>query len=153
MVVRAHRCEAIDVGDHVRGSAHASAFEVRIAHGDNRSPEQWARAIFEETPTAMRAFVEFGWRFVLGLRLGSRTSPDHVAGWRLRVIGPGVINLEVQSWLLTATKEVRVASGTLRMGTVVRFKRRLGRVIWTLITPVHYLTEPYLLGYAASHWC
>jgi hypothetical protein len=151
MAVRAHRCEAIDGTDDVGRSGHASTFEVTIAPGDNRSPEQWARAVFEVTPAAIRSFIEFGWRYVLGLRLGPRSSPDLVSGWRVRDAGPGVITLEVHSWLLTATKEIRVASGTVRMGTIVRFERGLGRVVWTLVTPVHYLTEPYLLGYAASH--
>jgi hypothetical protein len=127
-----------------------SAFEVTIAEGDDRSPEQWARAAFEEAPTAIRWFVQFGWRYVLGLRLGPRSSPDHVAGWIIRDTGPGIINLEAQSWLLAATKEIRVSADTVRMETNVRYRRSSGRVIWTLLTPVHYLTEPYLLGFAAS---
>ena len=127
-----------------------SAFEVAIAPGDNRTPEQWARSVFENAPAVIRSFVEFGWRYILGLRLGPRSSPEHVSGWTVRDTGPGVIRLEVHSWLLTATKEIQVANSTVRISTVVRYERRLGRVVWTLVTPVHYLTEPYLLGHAAS---
>jgi hypothetical protein len=151
MAVRAHRCKTTNKTYDVGPLGHASAFEARIGQGDDRSPEQWARAVFEETPTVIRSFVEFGWRYVLGLRLGPRSSPDHVSGWTIRDIGPGAINLEVHSWLLAATKEIQVERGTVCVGTVVRYKRGLGRVVWSLAIPIHYLTEPYLLGYAASH--
>jgi Protein of unknown function (DUF2867) len=151
MAVRAHRSEVTNGTDDIGPSGHASAFEVKIAHGDDRSPEQWARAAFEETPTHVRSFVKFGWRYVVGLRLGPQSSPNHVAGWTVRAVRPGVINLTVESWLVTATKDVEVTNDTVRIVTVVRYKHRLGRIVWTLITPVHYLTEPYLLGYAASH--
>jgi Protein of unknown function (DUF2867) len=148
---RAHRCEATESSESLGGSGHASACEVTIAEGDDRSPEQWARTVFEEAPTAIRWFIQFGWRYVLGLRLNPRSSPDQVAGWTVRDTGPGIINLEVQSWLLTATKEIRVSGNTVRMETDVRYKRTSGRVLWTLLIPVHLLTEPYLLGLAASH--
>jgi len=74
-----------------------------------------------------------------------------VSGWKVRDDRPGGIILEVQSWLLTADKEIRVANGSVRMTTFVRYRRGMGRVIWTLVAPVHHRTEPYLLGYAASH--
>jgi hypothetical protein len=137
--------------DEIGRSGHASAFEVAINDGDSRSPEQWARAVFEGGPAAVQSFVELGWRYVLGLRLGPRSSPDHVSGWTVRNAGPDAISLDVHSWLLTATKDIRVANGTVRVGTVIRYERRLGRLVWTLVTPVHFLAEPYLLGYAASH--
>jgi hypothetical protein len=43
-----------------------------------RSPAQWARAIFEDAPVAMRWFLLLGWRAGLGLRLGPVHSPAHV---------------------------------------------------------------------------
>jgi hypothetical protein len=151
MAVHAHRCEVTESADGLERSDYASAFEVTIAKGDGRSPEQWARAAFEEAPAALRWLVMFGWRFVLGLRLGPSSSPDYISGWRIRDARPGVIILEVHSWLLTADKEVRVASGSVRMSTFVSYKRGLGRAFWTLVAPVHHRTEPYLLSYAASH--
>jgi Protein of unknown function (DUF2867) len=150
MAARAHRCEVSDRADDPQGADYASAFEVTIPKGDDRTPEQWARAVFEDTPATIRGFVAFGWRFVLRLRLGPRSTPDYVSGWRVQEARPDVIVLEVQSWLLTATKEIRIASGTLRMSTLVCYRRGLGRVIWTLAAPIHHRTEPYLLGYAAS---
>src|SRR5438132_5006213 len=58
------------------------AFAVEVPRRDERSTEQWARAIWEDAPVALRWFIVAGWRFVLGLRLGARHSPDHVLGWR-----------------------------------------------------------------------
>lgn len=151
MAARAHRCEPTEDPDGLEGFDYAGAFEVTISQGDDRSPEQWSRSVFESTPTAIRRLVVFGWRFVLGLRLGPRLSPDYVAGWRIRDVRPGVITLEVGSWLMTAYKEIRVASGNVRVSTFVRYRRGLGRAVWMLVTPVHHRTEPYLLGYAARH--
>jgi hypothetical protein len=150
MVVRAHRCEVTEGANGLGGSDYASAFEATFAESDERSPEQWARAVFEDAPTAIRYFVMFGWRIALGLRLGPRSSPDYVSGWRIRDTRPGRILLEVDSWLLAAHKEIRVGSGSVRVSTFVRYKRGLGRAIWTLVAPVHHRTEPYLLGYAVS---
>ena len=150
MAVRARRCEVTEDGNGFGESGYASAFEVEIEKDDSRSPEHWARAVFEEAPTAIRLFVVFGWRFVLGLRLGSRSSPEFVSGWKIRDARPDVVILEAHSWLLTANKEIRVANGSVRMTTFVRYERGLGRTIWTLVTPVHHRTEPYLLGHAAS---
>jgi hypothetical protein len=150
MVVRARRCEVTEGAVGIGRSDYASAFEATIAESDGRSAEQWARNVFEDAPTAIGYFVVFGWRFALGLRLGPRSSSDYVSGWRVRDTRPGVILLEVDSWLLTALKEVRVASGSVRVSTFVRYKRGLGRAIWTLVSPIHHRTEPYLLGYATS---
>jgi Protein of unknown function (DUF2867) len=151
VVARAHRCEQTENSDHLGGSDYAGAFEVTISQEDDRSPEQWSRSVFESSPTWIRLFVMFGWRFVLGLRLGPRMSPDYVSGWKIRDVRPGVITLEAGSWLLTAHKEIRVASGSVRVSTFVRYKRGLGQAVWLLVTPVHHRTEPYLLDYAASH--
>jgi hypothetical protein len=151
MAARAHRCAITEDPDGLGGSDYGGAFEVTIALEDDRSPEEWSRSVFECAPTPIRWFVIFGWRFVLGLRLGPRLSPDYVSGWRIRDIRPGVITLEADSWLLTADKEIRVAGGSVRVSTFVRYRRGLGRAVWTLVAPIHHRTEPYLLGHAASH--
>ena len=126
MAARAHRCAITEDPDGLGGSDYAGAFEVTIAQRDDRSPEQWARSVFESTPTAIRWFVLFGWRFILGLRLGPRLAPDCVSGWRIRDVRSGVITLEAGSWLLTAYKEIRIASGRVRVSTFVRYRRGLG---------------------------
>ena len=66
MATRAHRCEPTEDPDELGGSDYAGAFEVTIGRGDDRSPEQWSRSVFESAPIAIRWFVVFG----LAVRLG-----------------------------------------------------------------------------------
>ena len=150
MAARAHRCEANRSRSDVRSSNYASAFEATIATGSARSPDEWARAIFDGGPRAVRTFVVFGWRFVLGLRLGPSASPDYVAGWTIRDCGPTILTLEARSWLLDAEKEIQVANGMVCVSTFVNYRRRLGRAVWALVAPVHHRTEPYLIAHAVS---
>jgi hypothetical protein len=123
---------------------------VRVADADTRSPEQWVRATFEGAPTAIKWLVVVGWRYVLGLRLGSRGSTGHVAGWKIMASTPDTITLEVRSVLVTAQKLLRVEGAEVQMTTFVQYQRGAGRAVWSAIAPVHHRTEPYLLGHAAS---
>ena len=59
--------------------------------------------------------------------------------------------LEVHSTLLTAHKVVRTQSSRVTMTTFVHYKRRMGRILWSAIAPVHHRTEPYLIGHATGH--
>lgn len=49
---------------------HAVAFALTEPGVERWTPLHWARAVFEDAPAARRWFVVFGWRRVLGLRLG-----------------------------------------------------------------------------------
>jgi hypothetical protein len=149
--VRARRVQVIEEADRPAGSTYASAFEVVPAVTDVRSPEQWARAMFEDAPGVMRWGVMMGWRFIMGFRLGPRPSPDYVLGWKIVTSAPEAIALEVQSSLATAYKVVRVDGPRVVVTTFVRYERTVARVVWATITPVHHRTEPFLLGHAASH--
>lgn len=143
----AHRVEAgLDPshdGDRV------SAFAIPVPGADARSPEQWVRCMFEDAPRGVRWFVTSGWRLVLRLRLGPRSSPDHVAGWEIVTTAPDAIVLEARSPLLTARKVVRLEGTRIVVTTVVHPERRAGRVVWAVVAPVHHRTEPYLLERAA----
>jgi hypothetical protein len=151
-VVLAHRI-AVTEDDHDIGAyAYASSFQVTGIVHSARSPEQWARAAFEEAPQAMRWFVKFGWVHVLRLRLGPLQSSTHVLGWRIVSDSTERIVIEAHSPLVTAVKVVRVGHSSVTMTTFVRYERPGGRAVWASVTPVHHRTEPYLLGHAAVHW-
>ena len=126
--------EAAGFGD----ADYASAFEVTIARADVRSPEQWARAAFEDSPKALRLFVMFGWRHVLGFRLETPSTSGTVAGWHVVADEPEVMSLRVASGSLTALKRVRVSNDRVVMTTFVRYERPPGRRVWRLVTPVHH---------------
>jgi hypothetical protein len=126
---------------------YASAFALATPRARAMTSEQWARAVFEQGPAPLRSFVEVGWRALLGLRLGPRHSPGHVAGWTIAAVDerPDTVTLTAESRLLRARNVVAVDEGVVEWVTTVQFDRRLGRIAWTLAAPVHSVTIPYLL--------
>ena len=131
---------------------YASAFALATPKARSLTPELWARAVFEQGPAPLRAFVDLGWRALLGLRLGPRHSPDHVAGWAIASVDerPDTITLTADSGLLRARNIVAVDDDVVEWVTAVQFERRLGRTVWAAAIPVHSLTIPYLLTRAAG---
>jgi hypothetical protein len=129
-------------------SGYASAFELPVGARKFLTPEQWARATFEGAPALLGEFLSIAWRYGLGLRLGARTSPDHVRGWLISSSGSGSITLEARSRLMVAQNIVAVGDSTVVLVTLVQFNRRAGRVLWAVATPVHVRVIPYLLGRA-----
>ena len=126
------------------------AFEVPTSSTDTRTPEQWARAVFESAPRPVRWFLLLGWRWVLGLRLGPRSSSDHVLGWRIAETSPDAVRLELRSAFMTAQLILRVASSTAVLTTHVYYTRRLAHPLWAAVSLIHQQMIPYLLGRAAS---
>ncbi len=149
--VRAHRVEVTEKVEEIAEPDYASTFEVIVPDTDVRSPERWARAMFEDAPRAIRWFVVAGWKYALCFRLGPRASSAHVLGWKILASTPDSISLELRSPLVSAHKVLRVEGSRIRVTTVVRYERRIARALWTAATPIHHRTEPYLLGHAASH--
>ena len=62
---------------------YEDAFLVETGPAQDRTGEQWARAILEDAPIIMRRALRWGW-FALGLRLGSTRSDRFVLGWEVR---------------------------------------------------------------------
>lgn len=133
------------------GYDYCDSFAAEPAIGDDRSPEQWARATFEQAPRAVRWFLRAGFRFVLGLRLGPRRSPRHVFGWTIVEEGPDSITLELRSWCLTSRLLFRTHDSLLTQSTFVRYDRPVAAVIWAPVGIVHRQIIPRLLRRATSH--
>lgn len=129
------------------GSDYTSVFE--LAPAPIASPERWARAVFEGAPTAYRLALRVGWRLGLRLRLAPAGDRGAVAGWTLTPPDPRAAALTSDGPLLTARNQVDLLDGSLTWTTVVGFRNRLGRVVWTLAAPIHHLTLPWLLRRAA----
>lgn len=132
--------------DALADSDYSRAFDVTVASAGSRSPEQWARNIFEDAPSVLRGLVLIGRRAVLGLRLGPRTSPDYVLRWKIVTRASDAVTLEPQSALMTARKVVRVEGSHVIVTTSVNYERPLGRVVWSLVRPVHRVLEPRFLA-------
>jgi hypothetical protein len=132
-------------------SDYTYACELTTSTTDDRSAEQWARAVFEGAPRLFRWFIVTGWIVGLGLRLGPRPSPSHVLGWRILSAAPTAIVLGVESFLLSAQLVVQVQNSRVLHTTFVRYERRPARILWAAAEPVHRRVIPYLLGHAATN--
>jgi hypothetical protein len=90
------------------------------------------------------------WRGFLGLRLSRGRSPATVAGWRITGCGDAWIRLETASWFMTANLLVGTSGGQVSLTTCIRYDRRLGQGVWTVLSPVHRALVPRMLR-AARH--
>jgi Protein of unknown function (DUF2867) len=140
---------AIESGDVLAEPDYSVAFELEIADADAMTPEQWARATWEGAPGLLRPLLVMGWALVLGLRLGPRPSPEHVLGWRIATSDSNSIVLQSDSPLIAASNIVLVNDSDVVWVTVVRFERRMARLVWAMATPIHLITIPYLLKRAS----
>src|SRR5215217_9500746 len=57
---------------------------VETGPAQDRTGEEWVRAVLEDAPMSTRNALSMGW-FALGLRLGSTRSDRSVLGWEVRV--------------------------------------------------------------------
>lgn len=130
-VIACSALPAIDYADHFSLST-----DVRV------TPEQWARAMFGDVPSPAGTFI---WRVLLGLRLTRGPSPATVAGWRIGGRGADWIRLEAESWFLGANLVVHADGSHVALATFIRYRRPVGRVVWTLLSSVHRRLAPGLL--------
>jgi hypothetical protein len=152
VAVRAHRVETEEpetvAGDAFR-SDDADAFELTPT--DQRTAEQWARGTLEQGPRALRAFVMFGWRAILRLRLGPNGSADHIAGWPILLRTPETVVIGVESGTVgRARLTFRSSPSLVSASSNIEFERRGGRKLWSIAGLLHRRILPYLLGHAAS---
>jgi hypothetical protein len=113
------------------------AYEVDVAPGDERSAEQWAREAWEGAPAPLRWFMLAGWRLVLGLRLGPRSSRDHILGWGITAQSPDETVCQLSSPFLSASNIFRRVGGRLVWSTYVTYDRPIARVIWPPVSLLH----------------
>ncbi|WP_031479788.1 hypothetical protein [Streptomyces bicolor] len=106
----------------------------------DRSPEQWARALFEDAAGRAGQFV---WRVLLGLRLTA--SRDRVAGWQIAGRGADWIRLEARSWFLTGHLVVQADDEHVSLATFIRYDRPVAPRIWLPLAKKHRQLAPGLL--------
>lgn len=130
---------------------YADAFEIRLPFPDGRTAEEWARSGLEHAPAAVRRLVVWVHRHVLGFPLDPRPSPGTVLGWHIRSCQPDVIVLDAESRLLRGILVGRRGDATRMELTTFLFyrRRRLARLIWTVVGPLHRAVAPLLLTRAA----
>lgn len=128
----------------------ACAYEVAVAAGDNRSSEQWGRAVWEGAPAPLRWLMLLGWRLVLRLRIGPLRSADHILGWRIVDRGPNETVCQLRSGFLDAYNTFCKVDESFRWSTFVVYERRTARVIWPPVSVLHRLLVRVALRRAAN---
>lgn len=129
---------------------YEDAFAARLADSGVRSPEQWARAMFEEAPAGVRSGLVAAWT-AIGTRLGPRPSPDHVLGWQIARLTGDACVLAAGSRVGNAARLVLlVEPGRLSFASFVTLPSRATRLLWIPTGPVHRQAVPWLLGRVAD---
>lgn len=147
--VRARRVNPGEATTAIGDVDYVDAFEVAVGERQTRSGEQWARAVFEDSPVVVRMLLVLGWRLVLGLRLGPRGSAEHVLGWRITARTPDEITLVLTGPWLIARLAIGMQRARLRQTTMVSFRRWPARPLWSMAGLAHRRLVPYVLNRAA----
>lgn len=116
---------------------YEDAFLVDVGPVGERTAEEWARAILEGAPIAVRVALVSGWS-ALGLRLGWRRSDRFVLGWPVRRSDPDSVLLAASSPLgLAAELLLTRHDNRLLFATLVQKRQRVTRAVWTGVEPIH----------------
>ncbi len=116
---------------------YEDAFLVETGPAQDRTGEQWARAILEDAPKSTRNALSGGWS-ALGLRLGSTQSDRFVLGWEIRRSTPDVALLGASGRLgLSGELLFEHQQHTLLFATFVQLENRIARARWAGIAPRH----------------
>jgi hypothetical protein len=121
---------------------YVDSYRATTTRARERSPEQWARVVLEDTAVGRQA--RRVWQ-LLGLRMGPRNSPDYVQGWRIAARGDDWIRAETNSWWASAQVVCRVESTHLSLSVFLRYDHPLGRLIWAPVSVMHRRAVPVLL--------
>jgi hypothetical protein len=151
LVSHARRSEV--AADHsVIGSPdYVDAFEIELAEGDTRTPEQIFRAALERARSSS-PLIPLVHKHVLRFDLGPSVSPHHLFGWRIVTSKADVIRLEAEGPLMRGIIiGRRVSPSTAVLTTYVFYVQRLrARVVWQFVGPLHRRIAPYLLEFGAA---
>ncbi len=132
---------------------YADAYEIRVREPDERSAEELSRFALERAPWQARWFIWAVQRLLLGIRLGPRSSPDHILGWRILTSQHDVIQLGAVSPVLGRSLIVirRINQTCARATICICFARPVpARVLWAIAGPGHRRIVPYLMERAAA---
>jgi hypothetical protein len=127
---------------------YEECFVLDVDAGEERSGEQWARAMVEDSH--IRSALTWSW-FALGLKLGSPRSDRLVLGWELRRSTPGYALLGAGSRIgMPAELLFKPERDRLLFATFVQHKNPVARALWAAVAPRHRRVVRHLLRQARS---
>jgi hypothetical protein len=124
---------------------YTDAFLLDTGYAQDRTGEEWARALVEEAPAATRKSLRQGW-FWLGLRLGSTDDDRLVLGWPVHRSSEDFALLTASS-LIGMEGQVlckREQHGLL-VATIIQLKNPIARLVWAATAPQHRRFVRHLL--------
>jgi hypothetical protein len=132
---------------------YADAFLVQTGPAENRTAEQWARAILEQAPITTRAQLLSGWS-AIGLKVGTLRAERSVLGWQVRVSAAEFALLGADSRIgmpgqLLFKRERRA----LLFCTFVQHNNPVARAVWAAVEPAHIRVVRDLLEEASQRLC
>jgi hypothetical protein len=124
---------------------YVDLYTVTTSEATDKSPEEWARAVLEDTPLGRSAPAL--WR-LLGLRLGPPHSKEYVQGWKIADRGDNWIRLEAASWFMTAHAVVQVDEAHVSVALFLRYDRPMASLVWPPVSIMHRRAVPAMLRQA-----
>ena len=119
---------------------YEDAFVVQLGNAQERTAEQWARAILEEAPANTRRKLTSGWS-TIGLKLSRERS---VLGWTVRQSTDDFVLLGADSRIgMPAELLFMRRARSLLFSTFVQRRNPVARLVWARVEPVH---GPIVLG-------
>lgn len=116
----------------------------------DRTAEEWARAMIEGAPQALRDRLRRGW-MMLGLRHGPAAAPDRVLGWEIRRNVPDVLMLGADSWIgMPGELLFKREPDGLLFATFIQQSNPLAKLVWGRIASEHRRIVSEMLERAAS---
>jgi hypothetical protein len=129
---------------------YTDAFLLETPQAQDRTGEEWARAILEDAPAATRRRLRRGW-FVLGVRLGSTQDDRLVLGWEVRRSTQDFAVLAARSLIgMEAEVLCKREQEALVVATFMHLKNPAARAVWAAISPHHRKVLRHLIRQASQ---
>ena len=116
---------------------YEDAFRVETDAAQQRTAEQWARAVLEEAPLKVRGKLLSGWS-AIGLKLDCARSRNSVLGWPIRESHPDFVLLGAESRIgMPGQLLFKREPDALLFATFVQQDNRVARAVWASTEPAH----------------
>lgn len=110
---------------------YENAVLADLGPAQDRTAEQWARAILEDAPPETRHALTQGWT-ALGLQLGPARSEDFVLGWPVRHSTPDLVLLSADPTLgLSGELLFQRRPQSLLLACFIQLEDDTARALWT----------------------
>jgi hypothetical protein len=114
---------------------YADAFLLDTGPAQDRTAEQWARAILLDAPIAVRSRLLAGWSMI-GLKLGRSGAP--LLGWQVRASRPEFVLLGAGSRIgMPGELLFKRGRHALLFCTFVQQNNNFAHSVWAAVEPAH----------------